>query len=137
VTEDARKAADIVKRRLPAGLRPRVGIVLGSGLGGLADQVEGATSVDFGELPGFPLPTVEGHNGRLVIGTLEGVPVACLQGRVHLYEGHPPSTVKPLVRTLRLLGCEIYFATNAAGAIDPDAEPGQLMLITDHINFQL
>ena len=137
MTQDARKAAEIVKRRMPAALRPRVGIVLGSGLGGLADQVEGAVSVDFGDLPGFPLPTVEGHNGRLVLGTLEGVDVACLQGRVHLYEGHPPSAVKPLVRTLRLLGCEIYFATNAAGALDPDAQPGELMLISDHINFQL
>jgi xanthosine phosphorylase len=137
VTEDARKAAEIVKRRLGSSVRPRVGIVLGSGLGGLADEVEGAISVDFGDLPGFPLPTVEGHEGRLVIGTLEGVPVACLQGRVHLYEGHPPSAVKPLVRTLHLLGCTIYFATNAAGALDPDAQPGELMLIHDHINFQL
>lgn len=136
MTEDARKAAAIVKERI-GDARPRVGIVLGSGLGGLADEVKGATVVGFGELPGFPMPTVEGHHGRLVIGTLEGVPVACLQGRVHLYEGHAASAVKPLVRTLKLLGCDTLFATNAAGALDADAEPGQLMLITDHINFQL
>jgi xanthosine phosphorylase len=135
VSEQARKAAAVVMGKAP-GFRPRVGLVLGSGLGALADQVQDAVVVGFGELPGFPVPSVEGHHGRLVLGRLGGQDVACLQGRVHLYEGHPPQAVVPLVRTLKLLGCETYFATNAAGALDPDAVPGQLMLINDHINFQ-
>ena len=135
MSEQARKAAAVVAERVP-GFVPRVGLTLGSGLGALADQVQDATTVDFTDLPGFPQPSVEGHHGRLVLGTLGGQQVACLQGRVHLYEGHPASAVVPLVRTLKLLGCETYFATNAAGALDQDAEPGQLMLITDHINMQ-
>ncbi len=135
MSEQARKAAAVVAERVP-GFVPRVGLTLGSGLGALAEQVQDATTVDFTDLPGFPQPSVEGHHGRLVLGTLGGQQVACLQGRVHLYEGHPASAVVPLVRTLKLLGCETYFATNAAGALDKDAEPGQLMLITDHINMQ-
>lgn len=135
MSEDARKAAAVVSAKVP-GFRPRVGLTLGSGLGALAERVEDATTVSFSELPGFPEPSVEGHHGRLVLGRLGGQPVACLQGRVHLYEGHPASAVVPLVRTLKLLGCDTYFATNAAGALDVDAEPGQLMLITDHINMQ-
>jgi xanthosine phosphorylase len=135
VSEQARKAAAVVADKAP-GFRPRVGLTLGSGLGALAERVEGAIAIDFHELPGFPEPSVEGHHGRLVLGRLGGQDVACLQGRVHLYEGHSPQAVVPLVRTLKLLGCETYFATNAAGALDPDAVPGQLMLITDHINLQ-
>ncbi len=135
MSEQARKAAQVVARRAP-GFAPRVGLTLGSGLGALADQVQDPIVVEFGDLPGFPEPSVAGHQGRLVLGRLGGQDVACLQGRVHLYEGHPPQAVVPLVRTLQLLGCETYFATNAAGALDPDAKPGQLMLITDHINFQ-
>ena len=135
MSEDARKAAKLVSSRAPQA-KPKVGLVLGSGLGGLADEVQNAVALSFDELPGFPPPTVEGHAGRLVVGKLEGVDVACLQGRVHLYEGHPASTVKPLVRTLKLLGCDTLVATNAAGALDVDATPGSLMLVTDHINMQ-
>ncbi|MCH9685425.1 MAG: purine-nucleoside phosphorylase [Deltaproteobacteria bacterium] len=135
MSEQARKAAGIVAQRVP-GFTPRVGLTLGSGLGALADQVENATVIPFGDLPGFPEPSVAGHQGRLLLGRLGCQDVACLQGRVHLYEGHPPQAVVPLVRTLKLIGCETYFATNAAGALDPDAQPGQLMLITDHINLQ-
>ncbi|MCA9649081.1 MAG: purine-nucleoside phosphorylase [Myxococcales bacterium] len=135
MSEQARKAAAVVAEAAP-GFRPRVGLTLGSGLGALAERVENAIVVDFRDLPGFPEPSVEGHHGRLVLGRLGGQDVACLQGRVHLYEGHPAQAVVPLVRTLKLLGCETYFATNAAGALDRDAEPGQLMLITDHINMQ-
>lgn len=135
MSNEAREAAKVVAARAP-GFSPRVGLTLGSGLGALAERVEDAITIGFGDLPGFPEPSVEGHQGRLVLGHLGGQPVACLQGRVHLYEGHPAQAVVPLVRTLKLIGCETYFATNAAGALDPDAEPGQLMLITDHINMQ-
>lgn len=135
MSELARQALDVVRKHAPDHA-PTVGLVLGSGLGGLGDKVQDATVVDFKELPGFPVPSVEGHAGRLVLGTLSGKPVACLQGRVHLYEGHDPQTVVPMIRTLKMLGCETLIATNAAGALDPDATPGDLMLITDHINFQ-
>ncbi|MBV1859641.1 MAG: purine-nucleoside phosphorylase [Nannocystaceae bacterium] len=135
MSQDARKAAALIEERAP-GRSPKIGLVLGSGLGGLGDQVEDAVSFSFAELPGFPEPTVEGHAGRLILGTLAGVEVACLQGRVHLYEGHHANSVQPLIRTLKLLGCETLVLTNAAGALDLDAKPGQLMLITDHINGQ-
>jgi xanthosine phosphorylase len=135
LSDEARKAAAIV-RELAPDCAPRVGLVLGSGLGGLADEVDAVARIDYAKLPGFPVPRVEGHAGRLVVGTLAGVEVACLQGRVHLYEGHPASAVVPLVRTLRLLGCDTLVATNAAGALDLDATPGSLMLVTDHINMQ-
>ena len=135
MSDQARTAADLVRQRAP-NAAPTVGIVLGSGLGGLADRVQDATIIDFADLPGFPVPSVEGHAGRLVLGTLAGRSVACLQGRVHLYEGHAPQTVVPMIRTLSLLGCKTLIATNAAGALDPHARPGSLMLITDHINLQ-
>jgi xanthosine phosphorylase len=135
VSEEARKAAQLVTART-AGRKPAVGIVLGSGLGGLADRIEDAIAIDYRELPGFPVPSVEGHVGRLVIGRLGGIHVACLQGRVHLYEGHSARAVVPLVRTLKLIGCDTLFVTNAAGALDIDARPGSLMLIVDHINLQ-
>lgn len=132
----AARAAAAVARERAGGLPPRVGLILGSGLGGLADQIEEATAIPFGELPGFPEPSVEGHVGRLVMGQLGGVPVACLQGRVHLYEGQPPQAVQTLVRTLRAMGCEILVVTNAAGSLRTDVEPGSLMMIEDHINLQ-
>jgi xanthosine phosphorylase len=135
VSDDARKAAALVRELAPE-CAPRVGLVLGSGLGRLADEVDAVARIDYARLPGFPVPRVEGHAGRLVLGKLAGVEVACLQGRVHLYEGHPASTVKPLVRTLKLLGCDTLIATNAAGALDVHATPGSLMLVTDHINMQ-
>jgi xanthosine phosphorylase len=135
MSQDARTAAQIVRARVP-DRRPRVGIVLGSGLGKFASHLEDPIAIDYRDLPGFPQPSVEGHAGRLIVGRVAGTEVACLQGRVHLYEGHPASAVVPLVRTLKLIGCDIYFATNAAGALDPDATPGSLMMIVDHINMQ-
>ena len=114
---------------------PRVGLILGSGLGGVADGVEDATAIDYAELPGFPRPGVEGHAGRLVLGHLGGLPVACLQGRVHLYEGLPAQAVNVLPRTLKSLGCEMLILTNAAGSLRPEIEPGAIALIEDHINL--
>ena len=90
----------------------------------------------YADLPGFPRPTVEGHDGRIVLGRLEGLPVACLQGRVHLYEGVPASAVNVLVRTLKALGCEILVLTNAAGSLRPEIGAGTVALIADHINLQ-
>jgi xanthosine phosphorylase len=126
--------AAIIAERAP-GFRPRVGLILGSGLAVLADAVESIEAIGYEELPGFPRPSVEGHVGRLVLGRLGGVGVACLQGRQHLYEGGDPTPIRTLVRTLKLIGCEILLATNAAGSLIPGAGPGSLMMLTDHINL--
>ena len=135
MTAAATEAAAVARERA-GGPAPRVGLILGSGLGGLADQIEDATAIPYSELPGFPEPSVDGHVGRLVMGQLGGTAVACLQGRVHLYEGQPPQAVQTLVRTLKAMGCEILVVTNAAGSLRTDVEPGSLMMIEDHINLQ-
>jgi xanthosine phosphorylase len=114
---------------------PRVGIVLGSGLSAVADAVEDPVVVGYEELPGFPRPTVEGHAGRAVIGSIRGVPVAVLQGRAHLYEGGNPEDIRAPIRALRTAGAEMLVLTNAAGSLHPEVGPGSLMAITDHINL--
>jgi xanthosine phosphorylase len=114
---------------------PRVGVVLGSGLGAVADAVEDPVVVSYEELPGFPRPSVEGHAGKAVIGSIGGVPVAVLQGRAHLYEGGDPETVRIPVRALKAAGAEILVLTNAAGSLRLEVGPGSLMAITDHINL--
>jgi xanthosine phosphorylase len=113
---------------------PRVGVVLGSGLGAVADAVEDAVVVGYEELPGFPRPAVEGHAGRAVLGRMSGVPVAVLQGRAHLYEGDADAVRMP-VRALRAAGAETLVLTNAAGSLHRTMGPGSLMAITDHINL--
>jgi xanthosine phosphorylase len=118
-----------------SGLRPRVGVVLGSGLGAAADAVEDPTAIDFGELPGFPRPGVAGHGGQAVLGKIGEVPVAVLRGRAHVYEGGDLDQIRTPVRALRAAGAEILVLTNAAGSLRPDVGPGQLMLISDHINL--
>jgi xanthosine phosphorylase len=117
------------------GFVPRLGLILGSGLAEVADAIEPAAVVGYDELPGFPRPGVAGHHGRLVLGTLAGLPVACLQGRAHLYEGVDPASLATPVRTLRRAGAELLLATNAAGSLRPEVGPGRLMLISDHINL--
>ncbi len=117
------------------GLKPRVGLVLGSGIGPLADDVADAVALSYTEIPGFPVPSVAGHGGDLVLGKLGGVDVACMRGRAHYYEGHGPAVMRTPVRTLQALGCEILILTNAAGSLRVEAGAGSLMLITDHINF--
>ncbi|MBV9804582.1 MAG: purine-nucleoside phosphorylase [Solirubrobacterales bacterium] len=114
---------------------PHVGIVLGSGLGAVADAVEDAVVIGYEDLPGFPRPTVVGHAGRAVLGRIGGVPVAVLQGRAHLYEGGDPEAVRTPVRALRAAGAEILILTNAAGSLHPSVGPGSLMAINDHINL--
>jgi xanthosine phosphorylase len=127
------EAADIIKARKP-GFEPRVALILGSGLGVLADQLTDATSISFADLPGFPVSTVHGHAGELVLGYLAGVPVACLKGRVHFYEGYGTGVMISAVRTMKLIGCELMFVTNAAGSLRTEADAGSLVAITDHIN---
>jgi xanthosine phosphorylase len=114
---------------------PRVGVVLGSGLGAVADAVEDPVVIDYEELPGFPRPTVSGHAGRAVLGTIAGVSVAVLQGRAHLYEGGDPDALRVPVRALRAAGAETLILTNAAGSLHQAVGPGALMAIVDHINM--
>ncbi len=131
---DVDAATDVINGRT-GGAQFRVGLILGSGLGALADAVEGATIIPYGDLPGFPATGVAGHEGRLLLGHLAGVPVAVLQGRAHYYETGCADVMKIPVRALARLGCESLLLTNAAGSLEPDAGPGSVMLITDHINF--
>ena len=115
--------------------QPLVGIILGSGLGPLAESVESATMLPFQDLPSWPVSTVPGHQGRLVIGTLEGQQVLVMQGRAHYYEGYNMSKVGLPVRVMQRLGIGFLIVTNAAGAVNPDFNPGDLMLISDHLNL--
>jgi purine-nucleoside phosphorylase len=114
---------------------PRVGLVLGSGLGAFGDGLEGLVKVPFATIPHMPSPGVSGHAGNLCLGSVGGVPVACLQGRSHTYEGHDMDSVVFGVRLLARLGCSAVLLTNAAGGIRPSFKPGTLMLILDHLNF--
>jgi purine-nucleoside phosphorylase len=126
-------AAAVLAERAPTP--PRVGVVLGSGLGAVADAVQGPVTVGYRELEGFPRPTVAGHAGQAVLGTIAGVGVCILQGRAHLYEGGPAEQLRTPVRALRAAGAEILVLTNAAGSLRADVGPGRLMAITDHINM--
>jgi purine-nucleoside phosphorylase len=117
-------------------LRPRIGLVLGSGMGGLADDVSEATRVPYSQIPSFPLSTAAGHPGNMVIGKAEGIPVAIMQGRVHLYEGYTPQQIVFPVRVLGRMGIRALILTNAAGGINPGYEQGALVVIADHINLQ-
>lgn len=129
-----RDATRVVASRL-GRFRPRVGIVLGSGLGRLAERVKDATTVPYRDITGFPAATVAGHKGELVAGKLEGVPVILQSGRFHLYEGYDAATVALPVRAFAELGVEILIVTNAAGGIRRTLEPPCLMLIADHVNL--
>jgi xanthosine phosphorylase len=120
---------------LRAHVQPRVGIVLGSGLGAVADAVQDAVTVGYEELPGFPRPTVHGHAGRAVLGHLRGVPVCVLMGRAHLYEGGDPAPRVTPVRALAAAGADVLVLTNAAGSLRAEVGPGSLMAISDHINL--
>ncbi|MGD8457602.1 MAG: purine-nucleoside phosphorylase [Anaerolineales bacterium] len=125
--------ADLVKKR--TSYRPQIGMILGSGLGALADDIQNADKIPFSELPHWPISTVEGHKGQLVIGTLEGKVVCAMQGRTHFYEGYDMPLLGIPVRVMKLLGIEVLIVTNAAGGVNPEFSPGDLMLITDHLNL--
>ena len=134
--EQIQETVTAVRARAPAEVKaPRVGIILGSGLGSFADRLSGAVSVPYAELPHFPSSSVPGHAGRLVLGTLRGVPVVAMQGRVHGYEGYSQAQVAFPARVLCALGLRALVVTNAAGAINRALHPGDLMAITDHINL--
>lgn len=127
------EAADVIRGRI--AVKPRVGMILGSGLGSLADAVENAVVIPYGEIPSWPVSTVEGHQGSLVIGSLEKQDVLIMQGRSHFYEGYSMSQIGFPVRVMQRLGVEILIVTNAAGGVNQEFEPGDVMLITDHLNL--
>ena len=127
----AAEAAAVLRERV----QPRVGVVLGSGLGAVADAVEDAVTIGYEDLPGFPRPGVAGHAGRAVLGRLRGVPVCVLMGRAHFYEGGDPAPRTTPVRALAAAGAEVLVLTNAAGSLRPEVGPGRLMAISDHINL--
>jgi purine-nucleoside phosphorylase len=133
--QPARLAALVAAVRERTELVPEVGIVLGSGLGGLADDLEDAVAIPFADLPGWPAATAPGHAGRLLLGRLAGRSVVMLQGRFHLYEGNDPGLVIQPVLLFKQLGARIVVLTNAAGGLDPSFGPGTLMVMRDHINL--
>ena len=118
-----------------AGFQARIGLVLGSGLGAVADRISDPVIIPYHSIPGWPPSTVSGHAGRLLAGTLNGTPVFCLQGRAHYYEGHSAADIVLPVRVLQQLDCETLLLTNAAGSLQSTMTPGSLMMITDHINW--
>lgn len=118
-----------------AGITPRVGLILGSGLGVLADYMENAVTIPYEDIPYFPTSTVEGHAGELLVGELKGVPVVLMKGRFHMYEGYAPELTAFPVRVMKQLGVERLLVTNAAGGVNLEYEPGDLMLISDHLNL--
>lgn len=131
--EQIDEAADAIRKR--SSYKPRVALILGSGLNGLAEAVEKADMIPFGDVPHMPVSTVHGHVGRLVIGELEGQPVFVMQGRIHFYEGYRMDEVTLPIRIMQRLGIEMLFVTNAAGGVNPDFAPGDVMLITDNLNL--
>jgi purine-nucleoside phosphorylase len=135
IDQPARLAALVAAVRARTALVPEVGIVLGSGLGGLADDLEDPVAIPFAELPGWPAATAPGHVGRLLLGRLGGRPVVMLQGRFHLYEGNDPGLVVQPVLLFHRLGARVVVLTNAAGGLDPSFGPGTLMVMSDHINL--
>ena len=131
--EEIDRVAAFVRSRIPE--LPEVGLYLGSGLAAIADALEQPESIPMKDIPGWPVPTVEGHSGRLIAGRLGNKPVLALQGRAHYYEGHAMSRIGLPVRVMCRLGAGTLFVTNAAGAVNPDYLPGDVMLIRDHINL--
>jgi len=134
--EQIQATTDFIRER--CGIEPKIGIVLGTGLGGLASRIsvepEGA-AIPYQDLPGFPVSTAPGHKGQLVIGHLAGVPVAAMEGRFHLYEGYTPHQITFPVRVLKNLGCTHLFVSNACGGLNPIFRKGDIMIIDDHINL--
>ncbi len=143
MTEGANPQAGVMARlrdtvaaiREHSSLEPRVGIILGTGMGALVDDLEIETVLPYGQLPHFPLPTVETHEGRLLLGTLEGVPVAAMQGRTHRYEGYDLQEITFPIRIMKLLGAEVLVISGATGGMNPLMKAGDLVLLDDHINL--
>jgi purine-nucleoside phosphorylase len=131
--DNIKQAANYIRSR--STVKPQIGLILGSGLGVLADMVEDGTVISYGDIPHFPVSTVEGHAGELLLGSVQGKQVVMMKGRFHMYEGYGVDTVAFPVRVMKELGIETLIVTNAAGGINTSYEVGDLMLIRDHLNF--
>jgi purine-nucleoside phosphorylase len=131
--DTVRRAADFIRSR--RDLQPEVAVILGTGLGGLAEEVRDGAAIPFGEIPGFPVSTVPGHKGQLLLGTLSGRRVAMMEGRFHLYEGYTLDQITLPVRVLRSLGAKVLIISNACGGLRPEQRAGDLLFIEDHINL--
>lgn len=134
MVDTLKKVEQVVNKAKP-NFKPKVGIVLGSGLGPLADEIKEVVSIPYADLPGFPVSHIVGHGNKLILGLLEGVPVMCLSGRVHMYEDPPFEQVKMLIRSIKWLGCHSVVITNAAGSLRREVPAGEVCMITDHINI--
>ena len=132
----ASSCVNIINKKIKnKSFSPRIAIILGSGMGNVAKSIKNAIYIPYGDLPGFSNSTVHGHAGNVVLGSIDGIDVACLQGRVHYYEGGPASAVMVPINTLKMLGCDILLATAAVGSLN-DIGPGSIVVVKDHINFQ-
>ena len=131
--EKIREVVEYIKSK--CSLKPQVGVILGTGLGGLVEQVDIVCEIPYDEIPYFPVSTVESHHGRLLLGTLEGKSVIVMQGRFHYYEGYTMQQVTFPVRVMKLLGIKQLLVSNAAGGLNPDFQISDLMIISDHINL--
>lgn len=134
MTDPIQTAQKAVEDRLAAPF-PETVLILGSGLGAFGDAMDASAVIDYRDIPGFPVSTVSGHAGRLIVGAADGAPLACMQGRLHLYEGHAVQDIAIPIRTFRALGVKTLIVTNAAGSLVETMGPGSLMIINDHINF--
>lgn len=135
INASVKKCVSTIKEMAP-DFKPKIGVILGSGLGTIAQQINNPTIIDYKNLDGFYLSALDGHSKRMHLGSLRGVPVVCLEGRTHLYEGqNAVDSLKIMIRTLKMLGCEILLTTNAVGSLRLEHGPGHLMIIEDHINF--
>jgi len=134
--DNINKCIAIIGKHAP-GFKPKIGIILGSGLSSIAEQMQNVAIIDYKELPGFYVTEIQGQAKKLYLGFLQGVPVACLAGRSHYYEGpdRARDSLLTIIRTLKKIGCEMLFTANAAGSLNPESGPGNLMVIKDHINF--
>lgn len=133
--ERIHQAADYIRGIIsPKGLEPKVGIILGSGLGRLTDEIIDPVSIPYKDIPGFPVSTAIGHKGNFMVGTLGGKTVIAMQGRIHYYEGYEMDTITLPIRVMKVLGIEYLFVSNAAGGVNSSYHTGDLMIITDHIN---
>ena len=131
--KNIQESASYIESKISA--KPSISIILGSGLGDLADQIKDSVKIPYAEIPHFPVSTVVGHAGQLVIGELEGKTVLAMQGRFHYYEGYPMQDVTYAIRVMKQMGIGQLIVTNAAGAVDPEFVPGDLMIISDHLNL--
>jgi purine-nucleoside phosphorylase len=133
MSEKAKETSEFLKKQ--TSLAPRIGIILGTGLGGLVKEIEIEKTIPYSEIPQFPVSTVDGHHGQLIFGKINGVDVMAMQGRFHFYEGYSMTEVTFPVRVMKLMGIETLFVSNASGGLNPDYKVGDIMIIDDHINM--